>query len=210
MNRDNLKLYAITDEYLGDEKEFLGKIEESLISGITILQLREKNLKTDEFLILALKVKKLCEKYKIPLIINDNVEVAIKCGADGIHVGQEDMKADVIRNLVGKEMILGVSAQNLEQAQIAESMGADYLGVGAIFTTSSKMDAKHVDIETLKNICENINIPVVAIGGINKENVNKLKDTKISGISVISAIFGQKDIKKSTKDLLQLVEKIID
>ena len=188
---------------------FYKHIEESLEGGVTFLQLREKNLDTDSFFKEAIKIKELCKKYNVPFIINDNAEIALKSNADGIHVGQDDMGAKEVRKLIGKDKILGVSVQTVEQALLAQSQGANYLGVGSIFTTTSKDDAKSVSINTLKEICNAVNIPVVAIGGIDKDNVKQLSQTGISGIAVISAIYANKNIKSATMKLKELIKEII-
>lgn len=201
LNRDNLLLYAVTDRrwLLNDTLE--NQVERAIKSGVSIVQLREKEISKDEFLKIAVNIKKICNKYNVPFIINDDVEIAIKSDADGVHIGQEDMTALKVRKLIGKDKILGVSAQTLEQALKAQEETADYLGVGAVFSTSTKDNASDVSFDTLKSICQNVNIPVVAIGGINEENISKLQGTNISGIAVVSAIFAQKDIENATKRL---------
>ena len=173
-------------------------VEEALEGGATFLQLREKNLDGGHFLEEARELQELCRKYGVPFIVNDNVDVALAMGADGIHVGQHDMEAGDVRALLGPDKILGVSAQTVEQAVLAEQRGADYLGVGAVFPTGSKDDADDVSHETLKAICDAVSIPVVAIGGISQQNIRQLAGSGICGIAVISAIFAQKDIKAAT------------
>lgn len=209
LNNKSLLLYAVTDRRWSDNDTFYNHIEESLEGGVTFLQLREKNLDTDSFFKEAIKIKELCKKYNVPFIINDNVEIALKSNADGIHVGQDDMDVKEVRKLIGKDKILGVSVQTVEQALLAQSQGANYLGVGSIFTTTSKDDAKSVSINTLKEICNAVNIPVVAIGGIDKDNVKQLSQTGISGIAVISAIYANKNIKSATMKLKELIKEII-
>ena len=209
LNNKSLLLYAVTDRRWSNNDTFYKYIEESLEGGVTFLQLREKNLDTDSFFKEAIKIKELCKKYNVPFIINDNVEIALKSNADGIHVGQDDMGAKEVRKLIGKDKILGVSVQTVEQALLAQSQGANYLGVGSIFTTTSKDDAKSVSINTLKEICNAVNIPVVAIGGIDKDNVKQLSQTGISGIAVISAIYANKNIKSATMKLKELIKEII-
>ena len=200
MRSDNVKpeellLYAVTDRYwLGDETLYQ-QVEKTLKGGTTFVQLREKKLDEDNFLKEAIEIKELCRKY------NDNVDIALKMDADGVHVGQSDMEALDVRKLLGPDKIIGVSAQTVEQAVLAEKHGADYLGVGAVFQTNSKDDADFVSYDTLKAICEAVSIPVVAIGGITKDNIISLKDSGICGISVISAIFAEKDITAATKVL---------
>ena len=205
LNNKSLLLYAVTDRRWSNNDTFYKHIEESLEGGVTFLQLREKNLDTDSFFKEAIKIKELCKKYNVPFIINDNVEIALKSNADGIHVGQDDMGAKEVRKLIGKDKILGVSVQTVEQALLAQSQGANYLGVGSIFTTTSKDDAKSVSINTLKEICNAVNIPVVAIGGIDKDNVKQLSQTGISGI----AVYANKNIKSATMKLKELIKEII-
>ena len=161
----------------------------------------EKKLDEESFLQEAIEIKELCKKYNVPFVINDNVDIAIKMDADGVHVGQSDMEAGDVRKKLGPDKIIGVSAQTVEQAILAEKHGADYLGVGAVFPTGSKDDAEDVPFETLKAICEAVSIPVIAIGGITKDNVKELAGSGICGIAVISAIFASKDIEAATKEL---------
>ncbi len=205
----DLKLYAVTDRSWLSGRKLSRDVEESLLGGVTILQLREKNLSDKEFEMEALEMKSLCKKYKVPFIINDNVSLALKVDADGVHVGQDDMDAEDVRKIIGKDKILGVSAQTVDEAVLAEKNGADYLGVGAVFSTSTKKDASDVSLETLKAICNAVSIPVVAIGGINEGNIEKLKGSGIAGISVISAIYAEKDIRKASENLLEKVRGIL-
>jgi len=184
-------------------------VEEAILGGATMIQLREKNISLDEYISIAREIKELTDKYNIPLIINDQVEVALACGAAGVHVGQSDMDASIVRAKIGPNKILGVSAKTVKEAVLAEKAGADYLGVGAVFPTSTKRDAVLVSLETLKNICNSVSIPVVAIGGINEENIIKLKSSGIAGISVVSAIFAQEDAKKAAERLRKEIERII-
>ncbi len=205
----DLLLYAVTDRsWLGSETLY-NQIEKALIGGATFVQLREKELEYEKFLLEAKEIQELCKKYHVPFVINDNVEIARAIGADGVHIGQNDMEAGKVRELIGEDKILGVSVQTVEQAVIAEKRGADYLGVGTVFHTSSKADAEYVSYQTLKEICEAVSIPVVAIGGINRDNVMKLSGSGISGIAVISAIFAQPDIVKATAELKKLTEKLV-
>jgi thiamine-phosphate pyrophosphorylase len=198
VKKESLLLYAITDRYWLNGRTLASVVEEALEGGATFLQLREKNLDGWHFLEEARELQELCRKYGVPFIVNDNVDVALAMGADGIHVGQHDMEAGDVRALLGPDKILGVSAQTVEQAVLAEQRGADYLGVGAVFPTGSKDDADDVSHETLKAICDAVSIPVVAIGGISQQNVRQLAGSGICGIAVISAIFAQKDIKAAT------------
>lgn len=213
----DLILYGITDRHWLD-KDCDGKarekkmtlyeqVEIAINSGATMIQLREKDLSDEEILSEAIELNDLCKNKSIPLIINDNIELAINSGAAGVHMGQNDMNADIARKLIPKDMILGVSAATIEEAVAAENAGADYLGVGDVFGTSTKDNARHITPDVLKNICSSVSIPVVAIGGITYENVSELRETGVSGIAVISAIFSKHDISKATA---QLKEKVLD
>ncbi|EDP27708.1 thiamine phosphate synthase [Coprococcus eutactus] len=209
-SKKELMLYAVTDRHwLGDETLY-DQVKKALDGGATFVQLREKKLDREDFLAEALEIQKLCKKYGVPFVINDEVSIAKDIDADGVHVGQSDMEAMDVRKVLGPDKILGVSAQTVEQAIIAEKHGADYLGVGAVFATGSKDDADDVSHETLKAICEAVSIPVIAIGGITKDNVSELAGSGICGVAVISAIFGQNDIKKATEDLKASVEKMLE
>lgn len=209
-SKKELMLYAVTDRHwLGDETLY-DQVKKALDGGATFVQLREKKLDREDFLAEALEIQKLCKKYGVPFVINDEVSIAKDIDADGVHVGQSDMEAMDVRKVLGPDKILGVSAQTVEQAIIAEKHGADYLGVGAVFATGSKDDADDVSHETLKAICEAVSIPVIAIGGITKDNVSELAGSGICGMAVISAIFGQNDIKKATEDLKASVEKMLE
>lgn len=198
---EDLLLYAVTDRHWLKDETLENQVEKALQGGATFLQLREKSLDDDIFLAEAKEIQKLCKKYQVPFVINDNVDIALAIDADGVHVGQSDMEALDVRKRLGPDKIIGVSAQNVQQALLAQKHGADYLGVGAVFPTGSKDDAEDVSFETLKAICQAVDIPVIAIGGITKENVSELKGSGICGIAVISAIFAQKDIKAATKEL---------
>lgn len=208
-DKKSLLLYAVTDRTWLKGETLYEQVEKAIKGGVTFVQLREKNLDDESFLSEALEIQKLCKKYNIPFIINDNVEIARKINADGVHVGQSDMKAGNVRAILGEDKILGVSAQTVEQALLAEKEGADYLGVGAVFPTGSKSDADDVSFETLKEICSAVSIPVVAIGGIGAGNVSKLENSGISGIAVISAIFAAEDIESATKNLKELTKKVV-
>ena len=208
-DKESLLLYAVTDRSWTKNDTLYHQVEEALKGGVTFLQLREKDLNTENFLQEAEEMKKLCAAYRVPFVINDNVEIARTVGADGVHVGQDDMPAWKVREILGEDKIIGVSAQTVEQAILAEKHGADYLGVGAVFPTTSKDDAAEVSYDTLKAICEAVSIPVVAIGGITQGNVVKLAGSGIDGVAVISAIYAQKDIKKATADLKEAVKAIV-
>ena len=203
MKNLDLSLYLVTDNS-DDEEKFLRTIEQAIQGGTTLVQIREKTADTLDFYNLALKVKDITSKYDVPLIINDRVDVALAIDADGVHVGQSDMPCDITRELIGEDKILGVSAHTIEEAQKAEKDGADYIGSGAVFPTSTKSDANHVTKEELKEIVSSIEIPVVAIGGISEENAHELKDTGIAGLSVVSAIMSSENPKKSSEILLNI------
>ena len=208
-DKKDLLLYAVTDRSWLGEQTLCEQVEEALKGGATFVQLREKELDDESFLAEAIEIQKLCRQYRVPFVINDNVEIARKIGADGVHVGQHDMEAGNVRALLGEDKILGVSAQTVAQAVLAEQRGADYLGVGAVFHTGSKADADDVSHDTLKAICEAVRIPVVAIGGIGRHNVLQLKGSGIDGIAVISAIFGARDIRNATAELKALAERTV-
>lgn len=205
---ESLLLYAITDRTWLKGKKLSEAVEEAILGGATFIQLREKNSGYNEFLKIAQEVKKVTDKYKIPFVINDNVDIAVAVGADGAHIGQSDEELKSAREKLGPDKIIGVSAGTIKEAVEAEKGGADYIGVGSVFTTSTKQDAKSVSIETLKEICKTVNIPVVAIGGISADNVLRLAGTGVDGISVISAIFARKDIKNAASELLKLAKQL--
>lgn len=208
--KEDMLLYVITDRHWLNGETLYQQVEKALKGGVTFLQLREKNLDEEHFMEEAREIKKLCGEYQVPFIINDNVEIAQAVGADGVHVGQSDMEAGDVRAKLGADKIIGVSAQTVEQALRAQEHGADYLGVGAVFPTGSKADAVEVDHDVLKAICEAVDIPVIAIGGITKDNVKDLAGSGICGIAVISAIFGQKDIEAATKELRERTQNMLE
>lgn len=202
ISEKKLTLYAVTDrKWLQDGQTLAGQVEQAILGGVTVVQLREKHASAAEFLALAQEVKQVTDRYQVPLIINDNLEVALAVDAAGIHVGQEDLAAAAVRQKIGDKKVVGVSAQTVEQALAAEQAGADYLGVGAVFPTSSKDDAVEVDFTTLQAICQAVQIPVVAIGGITAQNMTALQGSGIVGVAVISAIFGKPDVKKAAQEL---------
>ncbi len=211
MKCDNkeLLLYAVTDRYWLNGRTLKEVVKESLDGGITFLQLREKMLNEDAFLEEARGLQDICREYGVPFVVNDNVDIAIAMDADGVHVGQNDMEAGNVREKLGPDKVIGVSAQTVEQAILAEKRGADYLGVGAVFPTGSKDDADNVSFDTLKAICEAVSIPVIAIGGITEQNVLELAGSGICGIAVISAIYAQKNIRQSTENLKTAVEQMV-
>ena len=200
-DKKDLLLYAVTDRrWLADGETLYQVVEQAIDGGVTFVQLREKEAK---------EIKKLCNARKIPFVINDSVDIALAMDADGVHVGQSDMEAGDVREKLGPDKIIGVSAQTVEQAKLAEAHGADYLGVGAVFATGSKDDAVEVGPQTLRDICQAVSIPVIAIGGISKDNVSQLTGSWICGIAVISAIFAQKDVKAASKELHDLTAEMV-
>lgn len=205
----SLLLYAVTDRHWLGDRTLYDVVRESLEGGVTFLQLREKDLDDENFYKEAVRLQEMAREYGVPFVVNDNVDIAVRMDADGVHVGQSDMEAGDVRALIGPDKILGVSAQTVEQAVLAEKRGADYLGVGAVFPTGSKDDAVEVSHETLKAICEAVSIPVVAIGGITVNNTPELAGSGICGIAVISAIYGQKDIYQATVSLKKVTEEMV-
>lgn len=210
MDKKDLLLYAVTDRSWLKEGETLAEqVEKCLKGGATCVQLREKRLSKKEFLEEAKKIKKVCAKYHVPFLINDDVEIALEVDADGVHVGQSDMEAMDVRAKLGPDKIIGVTAKTVEQAVLAEKHGANYLGSGAVFGTSTKEDASKLDHKILKAICETVHIPVVAIGGITEENVEELAGNKVAGVAVVSAIFAKEDIEAATRELKMKTEKMV-
>lgn len=201
ISEDKFILYAVTDRRWLNGRSLAEAVEQAVKGGAGIVQLREKNLSDEAFLQEAIELKAVCSQYKVPLIINDNVEVMLKSDADGIHVGQSDLDAADVRRKIGPDKILGVSAHNIAEARLAVKHGADYLGVGAAFATDSKTDVNVVPHSVYKEICSETDIPVVAIGGINKDNIAELKGSGISGAAVISAIFAADDIEAAAREL---------
>jgi thiamine-phosphate pyrophosphorylase len=210
IEKETMLLYAVTDRTWLGSKSLSEQVEEALLGGATFIQLREKKLSFETFLKEAIDINKLCQRYHVPFVINDNVEVAIASNADGVHVGQRDMEAGNVRDKIGPDKIIGVSVQTVEQAVLAESRGADYLGVGAVFSTSTKLDADAVSLATLKAICESVMIPVVAIGGISHHNIMKLRGTGVDGVAVISALFADRNIEEAARKLLLLSKAMTD
>ncbi|KHD37731.1 thiamine-phosphate synthase [Clostridium acetobutylicum] len=207
MKNVDYKLYLVTDRKVLKERDLYKSIEEAIKGGVTLVQLREKEMSTLDFYESALKLKKITETYKIPLIINDRIDIALAINADGVHIGQSDMPLIKARELLGKDKIIGVSAHSIEEALEAERNGATYLGVGAIYNTSTKGDAQAVGLEELKNIKNSVKIPVVGIGGINEENANKVIETGVDGISVISGILSAQKIKDKARVMFDIVKK---
>ena len=206
---EQLRLYAVTDRSWLREKTLLEQVEQALIGGATMVQLREKELDETSFLDEALQMTKLCHRYGVPLLINDNVEIARRSGADGVHVGQDDMEAASVRGLLGPDMIVGVTAKTVEQALRAQDAGADYLGSGAIFGSATKRNAKSMTKEQLRAICKAVSIPVVAIGGINRNNLPDLAGTGIAGVAVVSGIFAAGDIEQECRLLRSIAKKVV-
>lgn len=205
----DMLLYAVTDRTWLNGKTLSSQVEEAIIGGATFIQLREKNLNYSDFLNEAIEIRKICNKYKIPFVIDDNVEIALKSGADGVHLGQNDMSIKQARNILGENKIIGATARTVEQALKAQQESADYIGSGAVFATSTKSDTVPLSYENLCRICSSVNIPVVAIGGINAENARNLSGSGISGIAVVSGIFKSDDIRKSAEMLKETVVDII-
>ena len=209
-DRSKYLLYAVTDRHWLNGKALEEDVEQALKGGVTLVQLREKKLDFDSFCREAEKIHSLCSKYNVPLIINDNVEVAKAVNAEGVHLGQGDMSISKARDILGKNKIIGATARSKEQAVEAEKEGADYVGSGAVFGTSTKSDAVKMSYATLKEICESVKIPVTAIGGITKENVSELKGTGISGVAVVSGIFAEKNIFNSVVELKKKIQEVVN
>ena len=205
--KKTMKLYAVTDRTWLNGKTLSEQVNQAIQGGITFLQLREKELDNNQFLEEAKRIRTLCSD--IPFVINDNIEIALKSNADGVHIGQSDIGIIDARAKLGQDKIIGVSVRTVAQAVDAESNGADYLGVGAVFGTNTKLDANILDHQIVKDICHAVNIPIVAIGGIKINNINELKGTDVDGVAVVSAIFAQNDITSATHKLLESVDYIL-
>ncbi|MFV0498051.1 MAG: thiamine phosphate synthase [Candidatus Fimivivens sp.] len=210
IDKSAMLLYAVTDRTWLNGVPLESAVEKVLAAGATFLQLREKDLSDDAFLAEAKKMQPLAQKYKVPFVINDNISVAVQCGADGVHVGQSDIIGRDIRALIGPDMILGISANTVETAIRAEENGADYIGVGAVFSTDTKQDAQTISMQRLREICASVSIPVVAIGGINAQNIQQFSGSGIDGVAVVSAIFAQPDVAAATRALRHLSEKVVN
>lgn len=208
-DKELMRLYAVTDRAWVGSQRLYEQVESALKGGVTCVQLREKELPQDEFLEEAMEIAGLCRRYGTPLFINDNVDIAIACHADGIHVGQSDLEAAEVRRRVGNSMMIGVSVHTVEEALAAVQSGADCLGVGAMFATSTKTDVDILPMETLRDICHAVEIPVVAIGGINRENIAKLSGTGVDGVALVSAIFAADDIEQECRHLRVLAEEMV-
>ena len=207
--KEQLLLYAVTDRTWVGRQTLLEQMEDALKGGVTLVQLREKDLEEAAFLREAIQAKELCHRYHVPLIINDNVEIALKSGADGVHVGIEDAPVAEIRKRAGKDFIIGATAKTIQQAQLAEASGADYLGVGAVFPSPTKKSAIRITNEQLNEICASVSIPAVAIGGITRDNMAQLKGSRIDGVAVVSAIFAAEDVKTAVEQLKQEVLSVV-
>ncbi|MBP8968340.1 MAG: thiamine phosphate synthase [Lachnospiraceae bacterium] len=208
-DKKTMLLYAVTDRSWTGKQNLYEQVESALKGGVTCVQLREKDLDEESFLKEAIEICRLCKSYGVPFFINDNVEIAIKCHADGIHVGQEDMEASKVRERVGEEMMIGVSVHSVAEAIEAVKNGADCLGVGSMFSTSTKKDVDLLPKETLRDICAAVDIPVVAIGGINRSNILKLSGSGADGVALVSAIFASEDIESECRELYKLSEEMI-
>lgn len=208
--RESMLLYAVTDRaWLKENESLKDVVEEVLKNGATFLQIREKDLPEERFESESEELKALCAKYEVPFVVNDSVEIAMECDADGVHVGQSDIKGRDIRAMIGVDKILGISAGTVEEAVAAEKAGADYIGVGAVFGTSTKKNARTMSMELLKEICESVSIPVVAIGGIGMKNIDQLAGSGVDGVAVVSAIFAAENPGNATKELLELSKNMV-
>ena len=208
-DKRHMLLYAVTDRAWTGKQTLYEQVEAALKGGVTCVQLREKELDETAFLQEAKELCALCRRYGVPFLVNDNVEIAIACGADGIHVGQEDLAAGEVRRRVGENMILGVSVHTVEEARQAVRDGADYLGLGAVFPTSTKTDVEQMPNETLRAICDAVDVPIVAIGGINRGNILKLAGSGVDGVALVSAIFSAEDIEGACRELRAMSEEMV-
>lgn len=210
LTREMLILYAVTDRSWLLPGQSLGScVEQAILGGATMVQLREKNLDPTAFYEEAVDIQKICKKHQIPFLLNDNVELAARIDADGVHVGQNDMSVREARNLLGPDKIIGATAKTIPQATAAALSGADYIGSGAVFGTTTKMDAKPMELSLLKEITHSVSIPVVAIGGITSENIGRLKNTGIAGVAVVSGIFAQPEIEVASRQLYKQLTSIL-
>ena len=210
LEKDRLLLYAVTDRSWTGQQSLYEQIEAALKGGVTMVQLREKHLSEDELVAEAIQIKELCHRYEVPLIINDNVDAALKSGADGVHVGIEDAPVSEIRRRAGDDFIIGATAKTTEQAKAAEAAGADYLGVGAVFPSPTKKNAIRITPQDLREICGSVAIPAVAIGGITGDNVSEIKGGGMAGVAVVSAIFAAQDIQKAAAELKTKVKAMVE
>lgn len=208
-DKNHMRLYAVTDRAWTGAQTLYQQVEDALKGGVTCVQLREKELDQEAFLQEAVALRALCRRYGVPFIVNDNVEVAVACGADGVHVGQEDMEAAQVRSRVGADMILGVSVHTVDEARAAVRSGADYLGLGTVFPTGTKTDVEQMPAQTLRAICAAVDVPVVAIGGIHKGNIDTLAGSGVGGVALVSAIFSAPDITGACRELRRLSERVV-
>ena len=208
-DRKDMLLYAVTDSRWLGGRTLAERVEEALEGGATFVQLREKGMEREALIEEAKKIGGICRRYGVPFVIDDDVDVALASGADGVHVGQDDMDAAEARRLLGEDGIVGVSARTVEQALKAQRDGASYIGSGSVFSTGTKKDAKKLEMDTLKGICEAVDIPVIAIGGVNRDNITELAGSGVCGVAVVSAIFAADDVKAAAAELRELAEKMV-
>lgn len=209
LNKESMLVYAITDRHWTSTQTLEQQVEDVLKNGATFLQIREKNMPHDELVKEAICIKEIAAKYNVPVVIDDDIYAVMESGVDGVHIGQNDMDYVEARKLLGDNKIIGMTAPSVTLAKKAEELGADYIGAGAVFNTSTKKDTKPLELSTLKEICNSVSIPVVAIGGIDHSNVRKLKGTDIDGVAVISALFGASDPGEATKELVSIMKDVI-
>lgn len=209
VNKESMLVYAITDRHWTGEKTLEQQVDEVLKNGATFLQIREKNMPHDELVKEAVLIKEIAKKYNVPVVIDDDIYAVIESGVDGVHIGQKDMDYIEARKLLGDDKIIGMTAPSVELAKKAEKLGADYIGAGAVFNTSTKKDTRPLELSTLKEICSSVSIPVVAIGGIDHSNVRKLNGTNIDGVAVISALFGADDPGEATRELVSIMKDVV-
>ena len=209
LNKESMLVYAITDRHWTGTQTLEQQVDDVLKNGATFLQIREKNMPHDELVKEAICIKEIAAKYNVPVVIDDDIYAVMEAGVDGIHIGQNDMDYVEARKLLGDNKIIGMTAPSVTLAKKAEELGADYIGAGAVFNTSTKKDTKPLELSTLKEICNSVSIPVVAIGGIDHSNVRKLKGTDIDGVAVISALFGASDPGEATRELVSIIKEII-
>ena len=209
VNKESMLVYAITDRHWTGEKTLEQQVDEVLKNGATFLQIREKNMPHDELVKEAVLIKEIAKKYNVPVVIDDDIYAVIESGVDGVHIGQKDMDYIEARKLLGDDKIIGMTAPSVELAKKAEKLGAEYIGAGAVFNTSTKKDTRPLELSTLKEICSSVSIPVVAIGGIDHSNVRKLNGTNIDGVAVISALFGADDPGEATRELVSIMKDVV-
>ena len=210
VNSDSMKLYAVTDSHHLNGRKLEEVVEDVLKGGATFLQLREKDMSHDELVKEAVIIKKIADRYNIPFVIDDDIYAAKEADADGVHIGQSDADYQTARKLLGPDKIIGMTAPSVELAKKAEAMGADYIGAGAVFNTSTKKDTHPLSTDALKEIADSVSIPVVAIGGINKDNINKLRGTDIDGVAVVSALFSSNDPQSAARSLLEISKSLFN